>query len=31
MATIEFEEGALKVDATIIGESLGMSPRAFRV
>ena len=26
MATIEFEEGALKVDATIIGESLGIEP-----
>lgn len=26
MATIEFEDGALKVDATIIGESLGIEP-----
>jgi hypothetical protein len=26
MTTIEFEEGALKVDATIIGESLGIEP-----
>jgi uncharacterized protein DUF6522 len=26
MTTIEFEEGALKVDATIIGQSLGIEP-----
>jgi len=26
MATIEFEDGGLKVDATIIGESLGIEP-----
>jgi hypothetical protein len=26
MGTIEFEEGALKVDATIIGESLAIEP-----
>lgn len=26
MTTIEFEEGALKVDATIIGQCLGIEP-----
>ena len=26
MATIEFEEGAIQIDATIIGEGLGIHP-----